>query len=94
LQFFLKSIQEALPLLLVGVDVIRGIPSPGTELVEVLGDTHPSLLEVEELVAHDLDESIGNVGFAELGLESFSSHYLAFGLHGTDVLPPCTRCSS
>jgi hypothetical protein len=52
------------------------------------------LLEVEELVAHDLDESVGNVGFAELGLESFSSHYLACRLHGTDVLPPCTRCSS
>jgi hypothetical protein len=94
LQFFLKSIQEALPLLLVGVDVIRGIPSLDSKLVEVLGDTHLSLLEVEELVAHDLDESVGNVGFAELGLESFSSHYLAFGLHGMDVLPPCTRCSS
>jgi hypothetical protein len=34
------------------------------------------------------------VGFAKLGLESFPSHYLAFGLHGTDVLPPCTCCSS
>jgi hypothetical protein len=34
------------------------------------------------------------MGFAKLGLEGFPSHYLAFGLHGTDVLPPCTRSSS
>jgi hypothetical protein len=94
LQLFLKSIQETFPLLLVGVDVIRGIPSPCSELVEVLGDTQSSLLEVKKLVMHDLDESGGNVCFAELGLESFPSHYLAFGLHGMDILPPCTRCSS
>jgi hypothetical protein len=33
------------------------------------------------------------VSLAELGLEGFPSHYLAFGLHGTNVLPPCTRFS-
>jgi hypothetical protein len=81
-------------LLLISVDVIRGIPSLGSELVEVLGDTHPTLLEIEELVAHDLDESRGNVGFVKLGLEGFPSHYLAFRLHGVDILPPCTYCSS
>jgi hypothetical protein len=57
LQLLLKSIQETLPFLLVSVDVVRGIPSLGSELVEVIGDTHPTLLEVEELIAHDLDES-------------------------------------
>jgi hypothetical protein len=94
LQFFLKSIQETLSLPLVSVDVIWGIPTPGSELVEVLGDTHPTLLEVEELVVHNLDESGGNVGFVELGLEGFPGHHLAFGLHGTDIFSPCTRCSS
>jgi hypothetical protein len=94
LQVFLKSIHEALPLLLISVDVIRGIPPLGGELVEVLGDTHTSLLEVKELVAHDLDESRWDVGLAELGLEGFPSHHLALGLHGTDVLPPCTCCAS
>jgi hypothetical protein len=89
----LKSIHEAFPLLLIRVNVIRGIPPPSSELVEVLDDTHTILLEVEELVAHDLDKSGGNMGLAELGLEGFPSHYLAFGLHGADVLPPCTRCS-
>jgi hypothetical protein len=29
------------------------------------------------------------VGFAKLGLEGFPSHYLAFGLHGADIFPPC-----
>jgi hypothetical protein len=66
LQLLLKSIQEMFPFLLVSVNVIRGIPSPGSELVKLLGDTHPTLLEIEELVAHDLDESGGNVGFAKL----------------------------
>jgi hypothetical protein len=94
LQVFLKSIHEAFPLLLIGVDVVRSIPPPSGEFVEVLGDTHTTLLEVEKLVTHDLDKSGGNMGFAELGLESFPSHYLALGLHGTDVLPPCARCSS
>jgi hypothetical protein len=89
----LKSIQETFSLLLVSVNVIRGIPSSGSELVKVLGDTHPTLLEIEELIAHDFDEFGGNVDFVKLGLEGFPSHYLAFGLHGTDVLPPCTRCS-
>jgi hypothetical protein len=70
LQLLLKSIQEALSLLLMSVDVVRGVPSPGSELVEVLGDTHPTLLEVEELVTQDLDESGGNVGFAKHGLEA------------------------
>jgi hypothetical protein len=93
LQVFLKSIHEALPLLLIGVDVVRGIPPLGGELVEVFGDTHTSLLEVKELVAHDLDESRWDVGLAELGLESFPSHHLALGLHGMDILPPCTRGS-
>jgi hypothetical protein len=94
LQVFLKSIHEAFPLLLIHVNVIRGIPPPSGELVEVLRNTHPTLLEVEELVTHNLDKSGGNVGFAELGLESIPSHHLAFGLHGTDIFPPCTRCSS
>jgi hypothetical protein len=94
LQVFPKSIHETFPLLLVYVDVIRGIPPPSSELVEVLGDTHTTLLEVEELVAHNLDKSGGNVSFAELGLESIPSHHLAFGLHGMDIFPPCTRCSS
>jgi hypothetical protein len=94
LQVFLKSIHEALPLLLIGVDVVRSIPPPSGELVEVLGDTHTSLLEVKKLVTHDLDESRWNVGLAELGLEGFPSHHLALGLHGTDVLSPCTRSSS
>jgi hypothetical protein len=94
LQLLLKSIQEMFSLLLVSVDVIRCIPSPSSELGEVLGDTHPSLLEVEKLVTHDLDESGGDVGFAKLGLESFPSHYLAFGLHGADIFPPCTHCSN
>jgi hypothetical protein len=92
-QVFLKSIHEAFPLLLVGVHVVRSIPPPSGELVEVLGDTHTTLLEVEKLVAHDLDKSGGNMGLVELGLEGFPSHHLALGLHGTDVLPPCTRCS-
>jgi hypothetical protein len=90
----MKSIQEMFSLLLVSVDVIRGIPSRGSEHVEVLSDIHPTLLEIEELVAYDLDESGGDVGFAKLGLEGFPSHYLAFGLHGADILPPRTRCSS
>jgi hypothetical protein len=75
LQFFLKSIQETLPLLLVSVDVIWGIPSPSGEFVKVLSDTYPTLLEVEKLVAHDLDEYGGNMSLAELGLEGFPSNY-------------------
>jgi hypothetical protein len=53
----MKSIKEPLPLLLISVNVIRGLPSPGGELVEILGDTHPTLLQIEELVPHNLDES-------------------------------------
>jgi hypothetical protein len=34
------------------------------------------------------------VSFAELALESIPSHNLAFGVHGTDIFPPSTRCSS
>jgi hypothetical protein len=52
------------------------------------------LLEVEELVAHNLDKSSGDVSFAELGLESIPGHHLAFGLHGANIFPPCTHCSS
>jgi hypothetical protein len=51
LQVFLKSIHEAFPLLLIGVDVVRSIPPPSGELVELLSDTHTTLLEVEKLVA-------------------------------------------
>jgi hypothetical protein len=93
LQIFLESIHETLSLLLIRVDVVGGIPPPSGELVEVLGDTHPSLLEVKELVAHNLDKSSGNMGLAELALESLPSHNLAFGLHGADIFPPSTRCS-
>jgi hypothetical protein len=38
LQFLLESIQETFPLLLIGVDVVRGISSPSGEFVEVLSD--------------------------------------------------------
>jgi hypothetical protein len=44
LQLLVKSIEEQLPFLFVSVNVIRGVPSPSSELVEVLGDTHPTLL--------------------------------------------------
>jgi hypothetical protein len=94
LQVFLESVHEVFPLLLICVYVVRGIPPPSSELVEVLGDTHSSLLEVEKLVVHNLDKSSGNVSFAELALESIPSHNLAFGLHGTDIFPPSTHCSS
>jgi hypothetical protein len=49
LQLLLQPIKEPLPLLFIGINVIRGIPSLGGELVEVLSDTHPTLLQVEEL---------------------------------------------
>jgi hypothetical protein len=93
LQIFLESVHEALSLLLIRVDVVGGIPPPSGELVQVLGDTHPALLEVEELVAHDLDQSSGNMGLAELALESLPSNNLAFGLHGVDIFAPSTCCS-
>jgi hypothetical protein len=37
-----------LPFLLISVDIIGCIPSPGGELVKVLGDAHPTLLQIEE----------------------------------------------
>jgi hypothetical protein len=44
LQLLLQSIEEPLSLLLIGVDVIGHIPSLGGELVEILGNAHPTLL--------------------------------------------------
>jgi hypothetical protein len=33
------------------------------------------------------------VGLEKLGLECFPCHHLALGLHGADILPPCSSCS-
>jgi hypothetical protein len=85
----LQSIEEPFSLLLIGIDVIGRIPSPRGKLVKILRDTHSSLLQIEELIPHDLDESRGDVGLAELGLERFPGHHLPFGLHGADIFPPC-----
>jgi hypothetical protein len=57
LQLLMQSIKEPLSLILIGVDVVWCIPSPGGKLVEILCDTHSSLFQIEELVPHDLDES-------------------------------------
>jgi hypothetical protein len=94
LQLLLQSIEEPFPLLLIRIKVIGGIPSPGGEFVKILRNTHSTLLQIEELVPHDLDESTRDVGLAKLGLECFPSYHLALGLHGADILPPCSRCSS
>jgi hypothetical protein len=89
LQLLLQSIEEPLRFLLIGVDVIGCIPSPGGELVKILGDTHSSLLQIEELIPHNLDESRGNVGLAELGLECFPGHHLPLA---TRVMAPEKSC--
>jgi hypothetical protein len=34
------------------------------------------------------------VGLAKLGFVGFPSHHLALGLHGTDILPLGSSCSS
>jgi hypothetical protein len=57
LQLLLQSIEEPFPLLLIGINVIGSIPSPSGELVEILRNTHPSLLQIEELIPHNLYES-------------------------------------
>jgi hypothetical protein len=94
LQLLMQSIKEPLLLLLIEIDVIGGIPSPGGELVQIPCHTHASLLQIVELVPHYLDKTRGNMGLAELGLEGIPSHHLALRLHGTDILPPCTCGSS
>jgi hypothetical protein len=94
LELLMQSIKEPLSFLLIGVNVIGCIPSLGGKLVKVLGNAHSSLFQIEELVPHDLDESKRIVGLAKLGLEGFPSHHMAFGLHGADILPPCSSCSS
>jgi hypothetical protein len=45
----MESIYEPLVLLLICVYVIGSIPSPRSELVEILHHTHAPLLQVEEL---------------------------------------------
>jgi hypothetical protein len=90
----MKTIQEALSLLGVRVGIPGGIPSQSGEFVEILYHGHATLLQVEELISHKLDESKWDVGFTELGLEVIPGHHLVVGLHGADIFPPCVRSSS
>jgi hypothetical protein len=85
LQLFMKTIQETLSLLGVRVSIPRGIPSQSGELVEILYHGHDTLLQVEELISHKLDESRWDVGFTERGLEVIPGHDLVIELHGTDI---------
>jgi hypothetical protein len=94
LQLLLQSIEEPFSLLLIGINVIGSIPSLGGELVEILRNTHPSLLQIEELVPHNLDKSRRDMGLAKLGLEGLPRHHLALGLHGADIFLPCSSGSS
>jgi hypothetical protein len=65
----MKTIQESLLLLVIGVNIIGSIPFLRCELVKIIRDVHASLLQVEELISHKLDQSRWDVGFTELGLE-------------------------
>jgi hypothetical protein len=93
LQLFMKTIQEELSLLGIRVGIPGGIPSQSGEFLEILYHGHATLLQVEELISHKLDESRWDVGFTELGLEVILGHHLVVGLHGADIFPPCA-CSS
>jgi hypothetical protein len=55
LNLFMKTIKEAVPLLLIGISVLRCISSQGVELVQVVYHTTIVLLKVEELISLDLD---------------------------------------
>jgi hypothetical protein len=89
----MKTIQETLSLLGVHVGIPRGIPSQSGELVEILYHRHGTLLQVEELILHKLDESRWDVGFTKLVLEIILGHDLVVGLLGANIFPPCV-CGS
>jgi hypothetical protein len=46
LQLLLQSVEEPFPLLLISINVIGAIPSLGGELVKILRNTHPTLLQI------------------------------------------------
>ena len=86
----MQTIKETVPLLLICVGVMRGIPSQGVELVKILDHLHVVLLQIVELVPLHLDQSSWNVGLAELGSKLLPVHHVAFNLHCLNILPPCS----
>jgi hypothetical protein len=71
LNVFILPTQEHVLLLLVCVDVVRGIPWQLNEWVEVLSHCHTTLFQVSELLPLQLHGATGHVMGAETSFNSF-----------------------
>src|SRR3954463_6909300 len=62
------------------------------KFVTVFHYSHPSLLQLSELVSHSLDQTRWHMGSAKLDLEFLPGHHLASG-HCANTVPPCSGIS-
>jgi hypothetical protein len=86
----MQTIHEAVALLLVSVNILRGIPGQSVELLKIIHHVGVVLLQVEEFITLHLDQSGGNVSLTELGGEFRPVDDMIRSLHGLDILPPCS----
>jgi hypothetical protein len=92
-QSIIQAIQETFLLLLISIDLMRGIAEQLSELSDVLVHRHGPLFQILKLFLLQLDHSLGNMMCTESCSEFWSVDALGF-LMGFHVSIPPVSCKT
>jgi hypothetical protein len=88
LDLIIETLEKCILLLLIGADVVGGIPQHLNELVQVLIDCHTPLVQVREFLLLQLEGATGHVVSSETSLELIPGDSLDTGVGVVVSLPP------
>jgi hypothetical protein len=93
LDLIIETLEKCILLLLIGVDVIDGIPRQLNELIQVFAHHHTSLVQIWDFLLCQLKDAIGHVVSPETSLELIPVDSLDVGV-AVAVSLPLICCSS
>ena len=75
LHFIMQSIEKPLLLLVFSVSLSGCIPGQGSELLKVLVHRHTPLLQLQELLSHDADQTSRYIALEKHALKGIPGHH-------------------
>jgi hypothetical protein len=88
LDLVIETLQECILLLVVGVDIIDGVPLQLNKLIQVFIHHHTSLVQVLEFLLLELEGAMGHVVSLEMIIELIPANCLGIELGVAVCLPP------
>jgi hypothetical protein len=88
LDLVIETLEKHILLLLIGVDVVDGVPQQLNELVHIFIHRHTSLVQISKFLLLQLEGAAGHIVSPEMSLELISANSTSVDIGVAISLPP------